>query len=106
MFEHLVETIRDQGQGVRAWETCAREAATAVDNKPDLAAPYFLLGVAAGRFVEIHFGEPLTGEKAQIQLDRFEGYAAKLGKAFSGDDEALKLKTLNEVAAELLKFGK
>jgi len=106
MFEHLVEAIRDQGQGVRAWETCAREAAIAVGDKPDLAAPYFLLGAAAGRFVEIHFGEPLTSEKAQVQFDRFESFALKLSNAFSSDDETMKLKALNEVATGLLNFGK
>jgi hypothetical protein len=106
MFEHLVEIIRDQGQGVRAWETCAREAADAVADNPDLAAPYFLLGAAAGRLVETYFGEPLSSDRAKTLLTRFEAHATHLGQVFSTDDDVAKLKTLNAVASDLLNFGR
>lgn len=106
MFEHLVEMVREQGHGVRAYEACAQAAGEGMRKQPDLAAAYYLLGAAANHFVELYGDQPLSSEKAAAHLTRYEEFASTLGTAFEGNDDAAKISAVNAVAGKLMDFGR
>lgn len=106
MFNHLAEDVRKHGYGVRAYETCARATAEAIQKHPDLASAYFLLGMAAARFVERFEAQPLSKKTAEKHVTLFEDFTKRLSVAFETENDSTKLDALNQVAKDILNFGR
>tara|TARA_R110002167_G_scaffold44741_15_gene134519 strand:- start:2094 stop:2432 length:339 start_codon:yes stop_codon:yes gene_type:complete len=97
----LVTTIEANGKGVRAFGECGRQARDRIAENPDQAAAYFLLAVAADRFVDTYDDQPLLAPRADDEFLIFKNYVEQFEKAReSGSDDAM-LKALNDVSRQI-----
>lgn len=97
----LVKIIEDQGKGVRAYVECARICRDRLKTQSDLAAGYFLLTIAADKFVDAYDDQPLLSQRAEDEFLHFKNYVEQLDKAQTSDDPTVKLEALNRVATEI-----
>jgi N-carbamoyl-L-amino-acid hydrolase len=102
MFDHLVEILRKNGNGVNAYHYFAQAAQEGAIAHPELAAGYFALGTFAKQFAMMFDGELLTSDIAERQFDRISAYAARLDEGFSGTPDE-KLSALNDITKAMLQ---
>ncbi len=100
-FQGLLNILDENGQGVLAYQECARAANKGIKQNPQHAAAFFLLGAAAQRFVETYQGEPLSINTAGVEFARFEKFVKDLTSVYEVGDSASQLEVLNSVATKL-----
>lgn len=98
-ISELVEIVESEGRGVRSYTECARVCQERINDKPDQAASYYLLKIAANRFVDAYDDQPLTSQAADREFSAFKGYADELFAVEEESDPAKKLTAINKVAA-------
>lgn len=97
----LVKIIEDQGKGVRAYIECGRMCRDRFKTHSGQSAAYFLLTVAADKFVEAYDDQPLPSPSAEDEFLHFKSYVDQLEATERETDPAKNLVTLNRVAAEI-----
>lgn len=97
----LLNIIEDYGKGVRAYSEFATAARDCIKTQPDQAVSYYLLSIAADRFVETYDDQPLLSQGAEDVFQSFKNYVDELAAAEQSDDSAKKLQVLNRVATEI-----
>ncbi|MDF1776677.1 MAG: hypothetical protein P1V13_11635 [Rhizobiaceae bacterium] len=97
----LLDIIENQGKGVRSYIECARICQERINEKPEDAASYYLLKIAANRFVDAYDDQPLLSNLADSEFLNFKNYVDQLHAAEQEADPAMKLSTLNRVAHEI-----
>lgn len=100
-ISELVGIIEGQGRGVRSYIECARTCQERINENPDEAASYYLLKIAANRFVDAYDDQPLVSTLADSEFLNFKNYVEQLHAAELETDPAMKLSTLNRVATEI-----
>lgn len=98
---NLVEIVKEQGKGVRAYEEFARQARRNIDEKPDFAAANFLLAVAAERFVDAYHDRPLLTQIAEQEFDRYANFVDQLESAIGNKDCENHIQVLNAIARQI-----
>lgn len=96
---NLIEVVESNGKGVRAYRECVRVAREQVQGNNPLAAAFFVLSIAAEKFVDGYDDQPLGSDTAEAALKVFKSYVETLDGA--ADDAAL-VAALNEVSADIL----
>jgi hypothetical protein len=99
-FSDLAQLIKDNGNGVRAFEKAAEEAFAAASKNPELAAAYFVLGSEAADFSDVYDRMPVTKVISDAAQERFAEHAAKLDAAF--EDPSSTIAALNKIVTEIL----
>ncbi|MGJ8532752.1 MAG: hypothetical protein ACSHYC_11280 [Alphaproteobacteria bacterium] len=97
----LLNIIENNGKGVRAYSECGRAARECIKTQSDQATAYYLLSIAADRFVETYDDQPLLSQGAEDAYLNFKSYVEQLAETEQENDAAKKLQTLNRVAAEI-----
>lgn len=97
----LVNIIEDQGKGVRAYIECARRCRDRLMTHSDQSAAYFLLAIAADKFVDTYDDQPLLSQRAEDEFLHFKNYVEMLVEAEQSSNAETKLRTLNDVAADV-----
>ncbi|MEP3279227.1 MAG: hypothetical protein ABJN26_13195 [Stappiaceae bacterium] len=95
----LVQVIEEQGKGVRAYSECARICQERLNTHPDQAAGYYLLKIAANRFVDAYDDQPLLSQTAEDEFQSYKHYADQLEPLHVSSDLNEKLDAVNRVAA-------
>lgn len=99
-FSDLAQLIKDNGNGVRAFEKAAEEAFSAAAKHPDLAVAYFVLASEAAEFSDMYDRMPVTKSISDTAQERFADHAKKLDAAI--EDHAQMISALNEIVLEML----
>lgn len=97
----LLKIIEDNGKGVRAYSECGQAARECIKTQSDQAAAYYLLSIAADRFVETYDDQPLLSQGAEDAYVNFKSYVEQFVETELENDAGKKLQTLNRVAAEI-----
>lgn len=97
----LVQIIEDQGKGVRSYVECARTARERIKTQSENAAAYYVLAIAADKFVDAYDDQPLLSQHAEDEFVHYKSYVERLETAAAQADEGKKLDTLNRVAADV-----
>lgn len=97
----LLNIIEDNGKGVRAYSECGRAARKCIKTQSDEAAAYYLLSIAADRFVETYDDQPLLSQGAEDAFLNFKSYVELLAATGRESDATAKLQALNRVATEI-----
>lgn len=97
----LLNIIEDNGKGVRAYSECGQAARECIKTQSDQATAFYLLSIAADRFVETYDDQPLLSQGAEYAFQNFKNYVEQLAAITQENDAATKLQTLNRVAAEI-----
>lgn len=97
----LLKIIEDNGKGVRAYSECARAAREGIKTQPNQAVSYYLLSIAADRFVDTYDDQPLLSQGAEDVFQSFKSYVDQLAATEQESDAAKKLQVLNQVATEI-----
>lgn len=100
-ISELVGIIEDQKKGVRAYIECARICQERINAHSDEAAAYYLLKIAANRFVDAYDDQPLVSTLADSEFLNFKSYVDELHAVERESDSAKKLNTLNRVASKI-----
>lgn len=100
-ISELVGIIEGQGKGVRSYIECARTCQERINAHPDQAVSYYLLNIAANRFVDAYDDQPLVSTLANNEFLNFKSYVDQLQAVEQETDSAMKLCTLNRVATEI-----
>jgi hypothetical protein len=99
-FYDLAKLIKDNGNGVRAFEKAAEEAFWAASKRPELAVAYFVLASEAADFSEMYDRMPVTKYISDTAQKRFAEHAEKLDAAI--EDYEQMTGALNEIVLEML----
>lgn len=99
-FSDLAQLIKDNGNGVRAFEKAATEAFAAAKANPDLAAAYFILASEATDFADVNDRMPVTKMDSDAAQARFAAHAAQLDAARA--EPAQLVAALNAIVAEII----
>lgn len=97
----LLGIIEEQGKGVRSYGECARICQQRINQQPADAASYYLLKIAANRFVDAYDDQPLLSSLADSEFLNFKNYVEQLDAAAIHDDATKKLEILNKVAVDI-----
>ena len=97
----LMGIIESQNKGVRAYSECARICQERISTHPDQAAAYYLLKIAANRFVDVYDDQPLVSTIADNEFLNFKSYVDQLDASEQEAAPAKKLDTLNRIASEI-----
>lgn len=97
----LVKIIEDLGKGARAYVECGRTCRDRLRTQSDHSAAYFLLTIAADKFVDAYDDQPLLSQRAEDEFLHFKSYVDQLEATERETDPAANLVTLNRVAAEI-----
>lgn len=100
-MSELVDTIEDNGKGVRAYNECSRQARLNILAEPDLAAAYLLLAIAAERFVDTYDDQPLHSQKAEDEYLHYQRYVTQFEQAEKEDTDLARLRAINVVARKI-----
>lgn len=100
-ISELLGIIEGQSKGVRSYIECARTCQERINEYPDQAAAYYLLKIAANRFVDAYDDQPLVSTLADSEFLNFKSYVDQLQAVEQDTDAASKLGTLNRVATEI-----
>ena len=98
MFDFLLQTLADQGGGVRAFTLCACEARARIAAEPGRAAALLMIALAAQRFVDTYDDQPLPADAAEAERARFTALLASLGSAYASGSAADREAALNAAA--------
>jgi hypothetical protein len=99
-FSDLAQLIKDNGNGVRAFEKAARTAFAAARSTPGQATAYFVLGSEAADFADMYDRMPVTQAIADEAQKRFADHAARLDAA--QDDPEQLVAALDAITADIL----
>lgn len=97
----LLNIIEEYGKGVRAYSECRRAARECIKTQSDQAAAFYLLSLAADRFIETYDDQPLHSQGAEDAFQNFKNYVEQLAAIEQDDDPASSLRSLNRVAADI-----
>lgn len=97
----LVQIIENQGKGVRSYVECARTARERIKTQSDNAAAYYLLAIAADKFVDAYDDQPLLSQNAEDEFLHYKNYVEQLEAAAAQAEASKKLDALNRVAASV-----
>lgn len=100
-ISELVGIIEAQGKGVRAYMECAQTCQKRINECPNDAASYYLLKIAANRFVDAYDDQPLVSTLAESEYLNFKNYVDQLHAAELESDPAMKLGIINRVATDI-----
>ena len=96
----LIDVIEANGKSVRAYRECARIANEQLLENPKDASAFFVLGVAAQRFVESYDDQPLDEAGVAKAFERFSSFVSTLVDA--GEGAEARLTALNEVSLAVI----
>jgi len=100
-ISELMSIIESQNKGVRAYIECARICQERINSQSEQAAAYYLLKIAANRFVDAYDDQPLVSTLADSEFLNFKSYVDQLHAVEQEADPAMKLSALNRVASEI-----
>lgn len=98
MFDEILAVLRDNGKSGLAYGKTIKLTEQAIDEDPDRAIAYKLLGTLAERFIESTGRLAITTVQTEKAFDEFSGAVDILKEGYATEDPAQILASLNKVA--------
>ncbi|MCA0918818.1 hypothetical protein [Pseudooceanicola nanhaiensis] len=99
MFAFILDTLKEQGRSILAYEAVAKKSFTKAVAEPQHAAAFYLIATSAESFAELHERMPMSKQDLEQSFEAFQKDIETLQAAYEAGEPETILAALNRVAA-------